>query len=70
MLFRSLLAPAPERDAKGERLMAAMDAINARFGRDAVRLAACGIEQPWQMRQAARSPRYTTVWDELPTARA
>lgn len=66
----SLLAPAPERDAKGERLMAAMDAINARFGRDAVRLAACGIEQPWQMRQAARSPRYTTVWDELPTARA
>lgn len=66
----SLLAPAPETDVKGERLMAALDVINARFGRDTVRLAACGIEQAWRMKQAARSPRYTTSWEELAVVKA
>ena len=67
---RSLLDPAPAGDGRGERLMAAMDTVNARFGRDTLRLAACGLEQPWQMRQARRSPRYTTAWDELPVVTA
>jgi DNA polymerase V len=65
----SLLAPATEPDHGSERLMATMDAINARFGRDTIRLAACGVEQGWKMKQAARSPRYTTAWGELPAAK-
>lgn len=66
----SLLEPTPADGGKGDRLMTAMDAINARFGRDTLRLATCGLEQPWKMRQAKRSPRYTTAWDELPVVKA
>ena len=50
--------------------MAALDRINARFGREALRFAATGLERPWKMRQARRSPRFTTVWEELPEVRA
>lgn len=67
---RSLLETALETDDRGERLMAVLDKANARWGRDALRFAACGIEQPWQMKQAARSPRYTTAWAELPVVKA
>lgn len=61
-------APPPVPDDQ-QRVMAALDQINSRFGRDTLRLAASGIERPWGMRQAARSPRYTTRWDELVQAR-
>lgn len=57
--------PAPEDRRQARTVMAAVDQINARFGRDTLRLAASGIERPWGMRQAHRSPRYTTRWDEL-----
>ena len=66
----SLLAPARTSAPKGDRLMAVMDQANARWGRDMLRLAACGVKQDWKMRQAARSPRYTTSWAELPKAQA
>lgn len=46
-------------------LMQTLDAINARFGRDTIRPLSTGIAQPWRMKQAWRSPRYTTRWDEL-----
>jgi DNA polymerase V len=50
-------------------LMTAMDAINARFGRQAVGFGATGWRSApaWAMRQALRSPRYTTRADELPS---
>jgi DNA polymerase V len=57
------------------RLMAAMDALNNRFGRDSVRLgstaaASNGAETAvWATRQERRSPRYTTRWDEMPVVR-
>ncbi|WP_341482496.1 Y-family DNA polymerase [Fundidesulfovibrio agrisoli] len=57
-------------DERGGRLMAALDTINARWGRDTLFPAACGVERTWRMRQGRRSPRYTTVWEELPVARA
>lgn len=57
--------PAPEDRRQARTVMAAVDQINARFGRDTLRLAASGIERPWEMRQANRSPRYTTRWEEL-----
>ena len=63
VLARTLSGFAPR---ESQRLMAAIDAINRTHGRDAVRTAACGIQQQWSMRCANRSPRYTTRWDELP----
>ncbi len=55
---------------KGEALMAAMDRVNARFGRGTLFPAAIGIERGWQLRAEHRSPRYTTRLDELPRVRA
>jgi DNA polymerase V len=55
---------------RSERLMATMDAINARFGREAIQYGAAGLKKPWVMRSEWRSPRYTTVWSEIPVARA
>jgi DNA polymerase V len=66
----SLLESAPKPDPRSERLMAVLDKANARWGRDTVRLAACGIRQDWKMRQASRSPRYTTAWEEVPVVKA
>jgi DNA polymerase V len=50
--------------------MAAVDRINARFGRGAVFPAAVGLERAWAQRAAHRSPRYTTRIGELPVVRA
>ena len=53
----------------GERsraLMAALDAVNARLGRGTLRFGTEGFDRPWAMRQAHRSPAYTTRWEEVP----
>lgn len=44
------------RDVKAQP--AALDAINARFGRGAVHLAAEGIRQPWKMKREAVAALY------------
>lgn len=55
------------------KLMAAMDALNHRNGCDSVRLgstamATNGAENAvWATKRERRSPRYTTVWNEMPT---
>ena len=54
---------------KSAGLMKAMDSINSRFGNAAIKTAASGTKQDWQMRSGNRSPNYTTQWDELPVAR-
>ncbi|HTY08678.1 MAG TPA: Y-family DNA polymerase [Candidatus Edwardsbacteria bacterium] len=51
-------------------LMAALDAVNARWGRGALKYAAAGVERPWKMRQLKLSPRFTTQWEDLPVAKA
>lgn len=46
----------------------AMDALNDRFGRGTVKIAAAGLDGParrWEMRQLRLSQRYTTRWSEL-----
>ena len=49
------------------RLMKAVDLINAGHGARTVRFGDIGgIRPEWGMRQAFRSPRYTTRWEELP----
>ncbi|WP_024303818.1 Y-family DNA polymerase [Pseudogulbenkiania sp. MAI-1] len=57
-------------DAKGARLMQAIDAINQRMGRGTVRLLAEGTTQPWRMKQDHLSPCYTTRWDDIPVVKA
>ena len=58
------------------KLMNAMDVLNHRFGRDSVRLGSTAVGSKgadvavWATRQERRSPRYTTVWDEMPVVRA
>ena len=59
----------PVQRAQSAKLMAAMDAINAQFGRNTVRAGANGTEMRWAMRSENRSPRFTTRWDELPIAK-
>ena len=66
----SRLAPVRPSDPKAERLMGVMGRANARRGRDTLRLAACGINQAWQMKQAALSPQYTACWADLPEVKA
>ncbi|WP_367184078.1 DUF4113 domain-containing protein [Devosia sp.] len=51
---------------RAARVMAAMDAANARFGRGTVVPAAIGTKVKWATKFEMRSPRYTTRWDELP----
>ena len=57
-------------DARSGKLMAVLDDINQRYGRQSLRLAAEGVERSWQMRRGNLSPGYTTSWDGLPVARA
>jgi DNA polymerase V len=47
-------------------LMKALDALNTKFGRDAVFLAAQGTTQNWQMSRDFLSPQYTTRLKDLP----
>lgn len=52
---------------KDKKLMAALDAVNQRFGRGTVRFGAeGGVDAPWRMKHSRRSPRYTTAWEDLP----
>jgi DNA polymerase V len=51
-------------------LMRALDSLNADHGARTVRVGNHGGNRPaWAMRQAFRSPRYTTNWRELPVVR-
>jgi DNA polymerase V len=75
VLFSSdeALAP-PSKDRTA--LMDAMDVLNRRFGRDAVRVGSATLAshntdvRSWATRQERRSPRFTTRWDEMPVVKA
>jgi len=56
--------------ARSDALMTVVDGINQRYGRGAMRLAAEGVAQGWQMRRGNLSPGYTTDWSGLPVVRA
>jgi DNA polymerase V len=60
---------------RADGLMKMMDDINIRHGRGTIRLASTSPFtlspcRTWHLRSDHRSPRYTTRWKELPTARA
>ena len=54
-----------------ERVWRTMDKLNAKLGRDTVRILGTGPKDAaWKLRAEYRSPRWTTRWDELPKAKA
>lgn len=56
---------------RSAKLMQAMDAVNATWGRGTLRVGAMGTAattRHWAMRSGNRSSRYTTHWSELPCA--
>ena len=57
-------------DSRAARLSAALDAVNARFGRGTVFPAAAGTARPWAMRRDLLSPCPTTRWADVPVAHA
>lgn len=50
---------------KSEELMAAMDKINRKMGKESIKLASEGFKRPWKMRQENKSPSYTTNWKDI-----
>ena len=57
-------------ETKGAKLSAAMDAVNARFGRGTVFPAATGVARPWKMKRDLLSPCPTTRWSDVLVAKA
>jgi DNA polymerase V len=52
--------------ASNEKLMLALDSLNARYGRGAVKVSTQGAYTGWQMKQERKSPNYTTSWEDVP----
>lgn len=50
---------------KSVRLMEALDSVNKRWGKNAVRTAAQGYNKPWAMKQDNLSQGFTTRWEEI-----
>ncbi|WP_171923444.1 Y-family DNA polymerase [Salmonella bongori] len=48
-----------------EKLMQALDALNAKEGKGTLYFAGQGIQQQWQMKREMLSPRYTTRFSDL-----
>jgi DNA polymerase V len=53
-----------------QKLMAAVDQLNSKLGRESVKLGATGLSREWKSHQANISPRYTTRWNELLVVKA
>lgn len=52
--------------SKSTALMTAMDSINRKMGKEAIKLASEGFRRPWKMKQGNKSPSYTTKWGDIP----
>jgi DNA polymerase V len=55
---------------RSKRLMAALDAVNDRWGAGTLEYAASGLTKPWKTQFHRRSPAYTTDWNSLPVVTA
>ncbi len=62
-LFNASPGDGPRQD----RLMAALDAANARFGRGKLNLGLSPPAASWRMKRQAKTPSWTTSWPEIPT---
>ncbi len=52
-------------DQRQKTLMQLIDATNAKYGKDALKFAAQGIDQTWKMKRSKCSSHFTTSWDAL-----
>jgi DNA polymerase V len=50
-------------------LMKAMDQINAKYGRDTLKLAVQGFDPKWRLKQEKLSQSYTTKWSDIITVK-
>lgn len=48
---------------QSEKVMAVLDAINRRYGRQTLKLASEGFKAPWKMQQNHKTPDYTSDWE-------
>lgn len=51
--------------SRSQNLMSIIDRINAKMGRQSIKLASEGMNYAWKMRSSKKSPNYTTSWDGL-----
>ncbi|MCP4261236.1 MAG: Y-family DNA polymerase [Ketobacter sp.] len=58
-----------QQPVKTDKVMAVIDQINLRHGKNSLFLASQGVNPPWLMRQGHRSPEYTSRWSDLPVVR-
>ena len=54
---------------KSDQLMATLDSINKKMGKESIKLASEGFSRPWKMKQENKSPCYTTSWIDVIQAR-
>lgn len=52
-------------NAKDQRLMQVIDAVNTRNGKNTLKFASCGINPFWKMLSEMKSQNFTTQWSEL-----
>jgi DNA polymerase V len=50
---------------KSDQLMATLDSINKKMGKESIKLASEGFRRPWRMKQENKSPSYTTSWADV-----
>jgi DNA polymerase V len=50
---------------KQTSIMQKIDYINQKFGNNSVQMASSGFAPKWVMKSTNRTPRYTTVWEEI-----
>lgn len=55
--------------SKQAEVMKTLDRINAKYGRDTLKLAVQGSGQRWKLRQEKLSPCYTTRWQDIITVK-
>jgi len=55
---------------RSRKVMEAIDQINGQFGAGTIRYAVAGLKQPWLMKAAKRSPKFTTTWEDIPEVKA
>ena len=56
----------PQQSERSRIVMAALDAVNRRYGNGTMHLASQGIRPGWTLARNLKSPNWTTHWNELP----
>ena len=62
-IFRQISGSA--QSMQTEKLMAVLDEVNRRYGRQTLKLGSEGVKSPWKMKQNLKTPNYTCDWNGL-----